>query len=442
MAEPGHAPNAAPSVPSAGRAAPDARRDRPRGRIRRAAGVPLVALLLAGLMAAGGCAAPDRSADSATAGEIGAVLDRRAAAVLDHDTAGYLAVVDPDATALRAAQRTSLADLAQVPLRSWTYTVKSVTARGAGRVTADVELDYRVAGFDTAPATARRTLELARDGSGGSWYLTADRPAKDAAVPLWDQGPVTAVHGTHSLVLGVGRPAKELREIAETADLAVPAVSAAWPDSWAARVVYLVPASTAAMAELLGSPDGSYRGIAAVTTGAVSSGNGRPGLADRVVVNPEAYAGLGTFGRRVVLTHETTHVATRTSTTAATPLWLSEGFADWAAYRQEDRTAGEIAPELATAVRARDLPAALPADDDFAFDRDADALARAYEGGWLACVLVAEEWGEDALTDLYRAVGAHDGREGAVDTAMEKVLGIGEREFTTRWRDYLTERLG
>lgn len=420
---------------------PDARRGRPR--TRRAAAAPLLGLLLAGLLSAGGCAAaPDRTADSATARQITDVLDRRAAAVLHQDTAGYLDVVDPDAAALRTAQRTELAALAQVPLRSWTYTVKAVTERGADRATADVELAYRVAGFDTAPATARRTLEVARDGSGGSWYLTADRPAKDAAVPLWDQGPVVAVHGTHSLVLGVGRPAKELREIAETADHAVPAVSAAWPDPWAARAVYLVPASTEDMARLLGSPDGSYRGIAAVTTGAVSSGEGQPGLADRVVVNPEAYATLGTFGRRVVLTHETTHVATRTATTAATPLWLSEGFADWAAYRREDRTADEIAPELATAVRARDLPAALPLDDDFAFDRDADELARAYEGGWLACALIAGEWGEDALTDLYRAVGAHGGREGSVDTAMEKVLGVGEREFTTRWRDYLADRLG
>ncbi|WP_443046810.1 hypothetical protein [Streptomyces sp. NBC_00247] len=418
----------------------DARRGRPR--TRRAAGAPLVGLLVAGLLSAGGCAAPHRTADAATARQITTVLDRRAAAVLHHDTAAYLAVVDPDATALRTAQRTTLAALADVPLRSWTYTVKAVTARGADRASADVELDYRVAGFDTAPATARRTVELARDGSAGSWYLTADRPAKGAAVPLWDQGKVVAVHGTHSLVLGVGRPAKELREIAETADEAVPAVSTAWPDTWAARVVYLVPASTRDMAELLGSADGSYRGIAAVTTGAVSDGEGHPGLADRVVVNPEAYATLGTFGRRVVLTHETTHVATRTTTTAATPLWLSEGFADWAAYRQEDRTAGEIAPELVTAVRARDLPAALPLDDDFAFDRDADELARAYEGGWLACALIAGEWGEDALRELYREVGAHDGRGGAVDTAMEKVLGIGEREFTTRWRNYLADRLG
>ncbi|WP_405460257.1 hypothetical protein OG786_23150 [Streptomyces sp. NBC_00101] len=417
----------------------DVRRGRPR--TRRAAGAPLAALLLAGMLLAGGCAAPERLADSAAARQITAVLDRRAAAVLHHDTAAYLAVVDPGAAALRTAQRAELAGLADVPLRSWTYTVGSVTAEG-DRATADVELGYRLEGFDTAPATARRTLEFARDGAGGSWRLTADRPAEGAAVPLWDQGTVVAVRGTHSLVLGVGRPAGELREIAETADLAVPAASAAWPDRWTARVVYLVPASTGDMAELLASPGGSYRGIAAVTTGAVTGAEGEPALADRVIVNPEAYASLGTFGRRVVLTHETTHVATRTATTAATPLWLSEGFADWAAYREEGRTAGEIAPELAAAVRARELPAALPGDDDFAFDRDADALARAYEGGWLACALVAEEWGEDALTDLYRAVGAHDGREGAVESAMEKVLGVGEREFTTRWRGYLADRLG
>ncbi|NEE06242.1 hypothetical protein G3M58_07310, partial [Streptomyces sp. SID7499] len=83
----------------------------------------------------------------------------------------------------------------------------------------------------------------------------------------------------------------------------------------------------------------------------------RPAIADRVIVNPQAYATLGSFGQRIVLTHETTHVATRTSTSTATPVWLSEGFADWTAYRGEDRAADTIAPELAEAVRSGRTPA-------------------------------------------------------------------------------------
>lgn len=250
------------------------------------------------------------------------------------------------------------------------------------------------------------------------------------------------VRGAHSLVLGVGRPEEELRQIADTVDLAVPAVSDAWPQPWARRVVVHVPDSVESMAGLLGSPETSYRGIAAVTTGEAGTTGKRPALADRVIVNPQAYASLGSFGQRVVLTHETTHVATRTSTSTATPVWLSEGFADWAAYRGEDRTPDLIAPELTGAVRAGDVPAGLPDDKDFGFDGDPAELARAYESAWMACELIAERWGKEKLTAFYAAVGAHPGRDGAVEQALGSVLDTTPEEFTADWRDYLSARLG
>ncbi|MFD8106798.1 hypothetical protein [Streptomyces microflavus] len=414
-----------------------ARGRRPQRR-RRAAG-----LVLAALLTASACVAPagHRDADtSLTVREIDATLERRAAAVLARDPEGYLATLAPDAVKLRAAQRTELANLADVPLKSWTYEVKGITEQDGEWATTEVELRYRIDGYDTAPIATRRTLELMRDGE--RWYVSADRPAKGASDQLWHQGEVEVVRGAHSLVLGVGRPQEELRQVADTVDLAVPAVSDAWPRTWARRVVVLVPDSVASMAGLLGSPETSYRGIAAVTTGEAGATGKRPALADRVIVNPEAYASLGSFGQRVVLTHETTHVATRTSTSAATPVWLSEGFADWAAYRGEDRTPDLIAPELTGAVRAGDVPAGLPVDKDFGFDGDPAELARAYESAWMACELIAERWGKEKLTAFYAAVGAHPGRDGAVEQAMGSVLATTPEEFTADWRDHLSARLG
>lgn len=412
----------------------DARGRRPR-LPRRAAG-----LALAVLLTASACAAPADADTTLTVREIDATLERRAAAVLARDPAGYLDALAPDAAKLRAAQRTELANLADVPLKSWAYEVKGITEEDGDWATAEVELRYRIDGYDTAPVAARRTLELMRDGE--RWYVSADRPAKGASDQLWHQGEVEAVRGAHSLVLGVGRPEEELRQIADTVDLAVPAVSDAWPQPWARRVVVLVPDSVESMAGLLGSPETSYRGIAAVTTGEAGTTGKRPALADRVIVNPQAYASLGSFGQRVVLTHETTHVATRTSTSTATPVWLSEGFADWAAYRGEDRTPDLIAPELTGAVRAGDVPAGLPDDKDFGFDGDPAELARAYESAWMACELIAERWGKEKLTAFYAAVGAHPGRDGAVEQAMGSVLDTTPEEFTADWRDYLSARLG
>ena len=402
---------------------------------RRAAGA-----LLAGLLLVSGCAAPDDgAAPESTTRAVRATLDRRAAAVLDHDTDAYLATTDPGATALRAAQRRELGNLADVPLGSWTYRLRGVTAEGTDRATADVELRYRIKGYDAAPVTADRVLDLKRDRAAGRWYVVGDRAVGDG-VQLWQQGDVRVVRGKHSLVLGVGRTDRELNRIARTADRAVPAVSAAWPERWAGQVVVLVPRTVRDMAGLLGSTAADYRGIAAVTTGQ-TGGTGRT-PADRVIVNPQAYGTLGTFGQRIVLTHETTHVATRARTSAATPTWLSEGFADWAAYRPEDRTAAQIAPGLADAVARGEPPAGLPADEDFGFAGDPARLARAYEGGWAACELIADHWGEEKLFAFYRAVGGHRGRDGAVEQAMHEVLGTTPEDFTALWRDHLRTTLG
>lgn len=373
-----------------------------------------------------GCGGP--AATDSTRAEVQRVLDRRAAALLGHDGTAYGAT----------GARTEYTRLRALPLSSWTYRVTGVRRTSAGAV-ADAELRYRVTGYDTAPVDTRRTLTLGRTADG-KWYVSADRPARDAGQQLWDQATVTTAKGAHSLVLGAGRPATELRAFVRLADRAVPAVSGAWGPRWSRRVVVLVPRTLAGMAALLGSPAVNYRGIAAVTTGEAGGAGKAP--ADRVVVNPEAYAGLGDVGRQVVITHETTHVATRAHTTAATPLWLSEGYADWIGYLGTGRAPEEIAPELARSVRDGRVPATLPPDARFGFTSDPSELARAYEGGWLACRMVADRWGTERLDAFYRAVGAHGQRAGAVEQALKEVLGTTAAEFTASWRAYVRAQLG
>ncbi|MFH7595310.1 hypothetical protein WDV06_09430 [Streptomyces racemochromogenes] len=340
-----------------------------------------------------------------------------------------------------AAVRRAVADwaaappqrLSGIPLEGWSYEVTSVRQEGA-RAFAHAELRYRLAGYDSAPAGSARELVLTRDGSRTTWRVAAESPSPGAPRQLWDQpGPVAVVRGAHCLVLGAGQSRETLSGIAAEADRAVPAVSAAWPRPWAGRVVVLVPGTLDAMAALLGRPADTYRGLGAVTTGATGGG---PAPADRVVVNPEGYAQLSRAGRQIVLTHETTHVATRTATTARTPQWLSEGFADWAAYRQDPPAPAQAAPTLARAVRLGDLPAALPADEAFAFGGDQDATARAYEGAWLACRLIAARWGDAALVRLYELAGREP-----LPTALDQALGTDPAALTKAWQQALREEL-
>ncbi|MFI9718682.1 hypothetical protein ACIHFE_03365 [Streptomyces sp. NPDC052396] len=397
----------------------------------------LVAALLV-LLAATGCGAGGSAGSGGDTGgdrtAVGRLLDGWAAAVRGRDERGYLAAVDPRAGEYRAEQGRVFANLARVPLSSWDYRLKRVGGfaplPGDGhRVAVEAELRYRLTGYDTAPvAAALRLTAVRRDGH---WYLAGQDTAQGAR-QLWDQGPVAVVRGEHSLVLGVGQDDTRLRALARLADRAVPRVADAWKTrDWPGRVVVEMPASLDRMGELLGSPAANYRGIAAVTSGEAGGAGAAP--ADRVVVNPEAYGGLSDFGRQVVLTHETAHVATRERTSGATPLWLSEGFADWTAYRGTGRSARELAPELARAVASGAVPERLPANGDFGFTGEAGTLARAYEGGWLACRMIAERWGEAKLVAFYRAGGSA--------AAMRDVLGINEGEFTARWRDYVRAAL-
>ncbi|MET9291781.1 hypothetical protein [Streptomyces sp. NPDC003077] len=419
-------------------------------------------LLVLLLVVVAGCTGP--SGGHSGTPEIQRLLDARAAAVLDRNAGAFLTTVDPRATGFRDRERRMFANLAEVPLADWRYELVrtgafDLPAAGSGdrRVAAEVRLRYRLDGYDTAPVTAVQYLTLVdRDGR---WRIASDadgaRTGRRTARQLWDQGPVDLVRGRHSIVLGAGDPGR-LRELAERTDAAVPAVRKAWPGKWAGRVVVQAPASLERMAQLLGATDPSgYRGIAAVTTGETGAASGAT-PADRVIVNPEAYEELNDLGRQIVLTHETTHVATRTATTPATPLWLSEGFADWVAYRGTKRPAGIAAPELSRAVATGRTPRALPADGDFTFSRDADQLAQAYEGGWLACRMIADKWGERRLTSFYQAVGRRttpaDPAEGTaadrsgarahgVRQALRAELGVDLGEFTRAWRAYVVGAL-
>ncbi|MGW4513309.1 hypothetical protein ACWEO4_15145 [Streptomyces sp. NPDC004393] len=382
-------------------------------------------LLLAGLVGCGGQPAPD----SQTAA-VQQVLDRRAAAVLAGNRPAFLATEAP------TTDTAEFDNLRDVPLAALSYRVTSLHRTG-DRASADAELRYRVKDYDRAPVTASRLLRLTR--TGGHWYVSADRPAEKAGEQLWEQGTVETVRGTHSLVLGVGQPRDVLRTYADLADRSVPAVSRAWGTDWVQHVVVLVPRSLEGMAGLLGAPASGYRGIAAVTTGEAGGTSRAP--ADRIIVNPDAYSVLGDLGKQVVLRHETTHVATRAHTTAATPLWLSEGYADWVGYRDSGRTPREVAPELGRSVARGRIPAALPRDTDFAFSTDADTLAQVYESGWLACRMIAEHWGEARLNAFYRAVGDHRTRTGAVESALQHTLGTNLEMFTREWRAYLRAQL-
>ncbi|MFJ8041000.1 hypothetical protein ACIRBX_10905 [Kitasatospora sp. NPDC096147] len=359
--------------------------------------------------------------------ELEALLAERARALLRRDATAL-----PTGEAGQALLRRT----ADLPLAELSYRVAEFSEPAGDTVTLTAELGWRVAEYDEYPSVLRRRLSFRR--VGGQWGLTEEQ-ADGPAAP-WDLGPVSVVRGRHCLVLGQAAPAELARTVA-AADLAVPLVGEVWGAGWTGRLLIEHPATEAQFDRLLGTPPGQYAGMAAVTTAAAGAPVRTP--ADRILINPQAYAGLSELGRRVVTVHEATHVATRADTRPWTPLWLSEGVADHTGYRGTGRTPQQIAPALAAAAAAPGFAPALPADTDFA--AGSPGIALAYELAWSACDLIARRFGERRLVAFYRAAGAAGPtttREEWLDGLLRTAFGLGLDEFTRQWDDDLHRRFG
>jgi hypothetical protein len=399
--------------------------------------------------AASGQVVNARTDGGSRTGAVRRLLAVRADAVLRKDRATFLTTVDPTETAFRAAQGRYVDALRAVPLASWEYALDPVRERAhtpaldARRGTwwaPNVTLRYALTGFDRAPTLQPQGLTFVQ--RDGRWYVAADddfaETGRRTTRDLWDGGQVIVARGASCLVLAHPRQAGVVTTLLAECDAAVPRVDAVWGRDWARRVVVLVPDSAAELARIV--PDaGDLSQIAAVATAElVEPASGYHPVGDRVLVNPATFSELGPLGRRVVITHEVTHVASRAATGPQVPTWLVEGLADYVGYLGARVRLSVAAAELRTDVRAGTVPAGLPVDGDF--DGARPDLAQVYQESWLAVSLVARRYGQAALLQLYREVGA-DPSAGALDRAMDKVLGTTVAAFTAEWRADVLSRL-
>lgn len=384
-----------------------------------------------------------------------ALLDARATAVLRRDRAAYARVLDPAATAFRAKQLAVFANLAAVPLATWSYVVDDsqsddhITDEMRTRYVADevyappVGLRFKLKGFDTHPTELTIRATFVRRGQ--RWFLASDsdfdKPGHSTARELWDFGPVDVVRTARSLVIGPPGRRAYLQSVARDTDAAIPRVTAFWGKSWLQRVVVLVPVSQRQVSDLVGTHVALGQ-IAAVAVSQVSGAGGAyRAVGSRIIVNPPNFNRLTALGRRVVVAHEVTHIASRDVTGPDVPAWLVEGFADYVGYRGSPVDPKTAASELGLEVQRRRVPRRLPLEDDF--NGDNAKLQQSYESSWLACRMIAERYGEAKLLAFYRAVGTSKaaGKEAAQTAAFRSVLGITPQAFITAWRGYLTTTL-
>lgn len=354
-------------------------------------------------------------AAQAAAQAVEELLDARADALRRQDRPAWAATVDtshadggPDAAAELAAYDAMLAlgvrNLQIGPVTGIAPSSSGPVPPEAGSAASGppsvaswsgtVRVGYQLPGFDRGVRAAVRTVTIRQ--VAGVWRIARWVGPRDAW-EAWDLPAMSWARTDSVLVVGSGS-VTELADRAAEAQAAYARVSALVGPT--PPVVLVVPRSDADAARLLGRQGPVGPSVAAATVGPREPE--APAWADRVILAPHGWQRLLPAGRRVVLTHELVHAAMRGTTMRDVPMWLSEGFAEWVAYRDSGLPVAGIAAALLSDVRDVGPPLGLP--EDRAFDPAGSEAVRAYQAGWLAVSRIAREHGPDRLVRFYRAI--------------------------------------
>jgi hypothetical protein len=378
--------------------------------------------------------------------ELPKLLAKRAKAVLDDDRAAFLATVDRRQRSYYQRQRTLFANMRTVPFSAFRYRLDPEGLRSAGNlrrryradqvVLAPVEARYRFEGQDTSPVLARESYTFVLTGSG--WRIAGpgdSRMRRRDDVEIWDSGQVQTVRSARTLI--VHHPGQEAlaRRLLQVADRAYTQVAAAWSGRWERKAVILVPRDQQEAERLVGAHNLSR--VAAVASSSVESGSVERVLGNRIVVNTSNVGSYNPLNLQILITHEMTHVATRTLGDGV-PLLLVEGFADWAALKPVGFPFAATRPALARRVQSGRFDGDLPSDDEF---RGGDA-AVAYDEGSAFCLWVADTFGVGKLQALYREfAGSDPPTRDELDEGFRDVLGVSRPTAERRWAAWVRERL-
>lgn len=362
------------------------------------------------------------------------------AATVDPAAAGrtLAALTDAVAAAAPEAARALGADavagdlLAAIATNAGALRVRDLSMRyvdAAGPVGADgtwpatVDVSWRFAGFDRAPAVSEVEVGFRADGAQARLVSIG---GAEGRTPVWLAGPVAVRRTPETLVLA----SADVERYARLATRAVPVVRRV-VTAWRPRLVVEVPASAEALDRALGAEPGTYAGIAAVTTSV--DGSLAPRSPVHILVNPVELGRLRPTGAQVVMSHEAAHVATDAPRTNDTPLWLLEGFADYVALRDVPLPVSRTAAQIIEQVRSDGPPDALPGTTEF--DIRATHLGAVYESAWLVCTVLAERAGEGALVALYDDVAAGV----PLAEALRERAGLTEADLVEAWRARLSD---
>jgi hypothetical protein len=360
-----------------------------------------------------------REAGGTGAGELRALLDRRAQALLDGDVAAYAATgVGAQASRDReAARRARPLGLRSVRLQALEADVRDERAR------LRVSVRYSLRGVPGS-FESRGRVQARRTSRG--WRIAEVGGGRER--PPWEVGRFVRLRSPHFVILAP--PDVPEGPLVEALEAGYEQTGEVLVRPRLARRYLVVVASGAPQARALTELIRGVGGLAAIADAEVREEGDAQRVSEvvsqRLLVVWPQFERAQFESRRRVVTHELTHSVLAEVTSGRTPSWLLEGVA---LYVSGDRRVGDAARLLAGAgsrgVR-RALTLAGLSEPDAIARLDGAGQAAAYTYSSAAAFYIAARFGERRLLRLYEAFNdeaiAGFGVESA-DAAVRDVLG-------------------
>ena len=395
------------------------------------------------------------------------VLLARDGSVTSSEPAGWTAAgADPTDT---SAPDGSFVVLTSLPVTTFTSSVVPDSLRVVedpqdpqdpqvvGDWQARVETLYELAGATAVVRTDTVTMAAPSDGLGWrviSWAPYPSLGQVGTAAP-WDLGEVLTTVGERGVVLSwvdPGTPddgevppqrvqdAQSVGDrVASRVERGAMVVDSYFGTGWPRATLVFAPATSEQYDALVPGPVPERPDMFAAVTTDIRTPDGG---GDLVVLNPTAQDELVEETWQVTVTHELVHVASGARYGDGQEVWLAEGLADLVGWSTvvpatvgRDAVAGRLLQRVSDrTVEVQELPDAA----DFTA-ADPEVVGDAYEGAWLAALLLQDELGLEALLVTYEDASEGPGsprqRTGA---ALRAATGEGREEFQTRWTSYIT----
>lgn len=373
---------------------------------------------------------------------IQALLDRRAAALLDGDERSFLRTVWPHADAFRERQRALLRNIDGLDLVSYEQEarweelgdlLRPSDLETYGEVTsATLPLTrerYRLARFDALPVEQDQYLTFVKDGD--EWFIADDDDLEGVGLftqrNLWDFTPVRTDPSENFLLVmpkcDASCPASP-DVILAAAESALRSVEQEWSPEWSGKVPLFAPESHEHLARIL---QAAYT-VDNYVAFAFWTGEGESPAA-RIILNPRAFTGVSSAQAVSVLTHELVHVATLPSSGPFMPHFVDEGVAQYLQYGGSAGRSSGVSLGAGEELR-------VPADHEF-FVGDQAEILRSYQKSLSVIGFLADEYGFDSVERFYKRLGRAGDGPGTTRFHLRRTLrrtfGLGLRSLERQW---------